>query len=116
MITELTNPRETYQTDDHPQTLTFQAKAQTLALPYFHLRSIRLSRDRASIAIDYDDFGIVIHGAHLEKLWRELRAYRLLEVSVSLLTTVESEIASESGRCRVERIDIQTKGEEDGDG
>ena len=104
-----TSPNRTdnvYETDDHPHTIAFNAKEETVAFPYHRIDEMRRGQGDRSIEIDCDDTRITIRGSHLGKMWRELCSYRLREVSVSILTVVEKELPVKPARCQVDVIEI----------
>ena len=112
-----TSPNQTdsvYETDDHPHTIAFNAKEQTVAFPYHRINELRRGQGDRSIEIDCDDTRILIRGIHLGKMWRELCAYRVREVSVSVLTVVEKELTVKPTRCQVEEIVIHRMDQEEG--
>ena len=112
MTTNPNQPDSAYETDDHPATIAFNAKEETVAFPYHRIDEMRRGQGDQSIEIDCDDTRIMIHGSHLGKMWRELCAFRLREVSVSILTVVEKELPVKPARCRVEKIVIQREADE----
>ena len=76
----LTDP---YQTDDNTPTLTLVTADGSTAFPYHLVRSMRLGTDASRIDIDLDEKTVAVCGSGLGKLWRELRAYRVREISVN---------------------------------
>ena len=111
-----TNPNQTdsaYETDDHPSTIAFNAKEETVAFPYHRGDEMRRGQGGRRIEIDCDDTRITIRGSHLDKMWRELCAFRVREVSVSILTVVEKEMAVKPARCQVDAIEIHRMDQEE---
>lgn len=104
------HPIEPYQSDDDHPTLTFAANDQTLALPYHLVRSLELGRGEKRIDIDYDDYQVRIEGAQLVRLWRELRAFRVKEVSINGGKAAQA-LGERGERCLVQAITISRKQE-----
>jgi len=105
MKNELGNT-DPYQVDDNTPTLTLVASDQTLALPYHLVRAMRLGSDR--IAIDYDDLEVTVRGTALERLWKELRAFRVREILINGGGAAKA-IGKSAGRALVESIQIDAK-------
>jgi hypothetical protein len=99
------NPGDAYQVDDDPPTLTYCAPDMTLALPYHLVRSMQLGKDADRVVVEYDDYTATISGGNLGRLWRELRAYRLKEVSINGGAAARA-IRQKTERCLVETITI----------
>ena len=87
MQRELTHT-DPYQTDDNTPTLTLVTGATSTALSYHLVRSMQLGESAQRIDIDFDEQTAAICGSWLGKLWRELRTYRVKEVSVTCLSRV----------------------------
>lgn len=96
---------ECYQIDDDPPTLTYYAPNNTLALPYHLVRSMQLGEGETRIVVEYDDYTAAVAGANLGRLWHELRAYRLKEVSINGGAAGKA-LRQEIERCLVETITI----------
>lgn len=100
-----------YQIDDNSPTLTFVAADQTLALPYHLVRSMHLGSDGRKIVIDYDEREVAVRGSTLERLWKELRAFRVREVSINAGEAGKA-VGGKAERALVEAIEIADKAEE----
>lgn len=101
-----------YQTDDSPPTLTFRKSGLTLALPYHSLRSMQLGEGGDTIRIGYAGHEATVSGANLDRLWRELCAYRVSEIAIDGGAAAKV-LGSESGRCLVDAIAVVAR--EDGE-
>ena len=77
------NPSEAYQIDDDPPTLTLVADDQTIAFPYHLVRALRMDTGGHEIVIDYDEHEVRVRGSGLGRLWKELRSFRVREVSIN---------------------------------
>ena len=108
MRSDRSNAGECYQIDDDPATLTYCAPNITLALPYHLVRSMQLGEDETRVIVKYDDYTATITGADLGRLWHELRAYRLKEVSINGGAAGKA-LRQEIERCLVESITIVRK-------
>lgn len=102
---DTSNPREAYQIDDDPPTLTYCAPDITLALPYHLVRSMQLGEEENRVVVEYDDYTATISGGNLGRLWRELRAYRLKEISINGGAAAKA-LRQHTERCLVETITI----------
>ena len=108
MRSDRSKPGECYQIDEDPPTLTYCAANITLALPYHLVRSMQLGEDETRVIVKYDDYTATITGADLGRLWHELRAYRLKEVSINGGAAGKA-LRQEIERCLVETITIARK-------
>jgi hypothetical protein len=99
------NPAEAFQIDDDPPTLTYCAPDIALALPYHLVRSMQLGKDADRVVVEYDDYTATISGGNLGRLWRELRAYRLKEISINGGAAAKA-LRQQAERCLVETITI----------
>lgn len=97
-----------YQIDDNSPTLTFVAGDQTLALPYHLVRAMHLGGDGRKIAIDFDEREVTVRGSSLDRLWKELRAFRVREVSINAGEAGKA-IGGKAERALVEMIEIAEK-------
>ena len=91
--------------EDHP-TLTFRADDRILALPYHLVRSLDLQPDETRIVVGYDDHEVSILGKHLGRLWKELCAFRLKEITINGSGAGKA-LGESADRCLVERIAIE---------
>ena len=66
-------------------------------------KKLGLSENGVEIAVSYDEFDVKIRGRHLHRLWRELRAFRVKEVSLNGGAAVTS-LGGAAERCFVESI------------
>ena len=105
MRSDRSNAGECYQIDDDPATLTYCAPNITLALPYHLVRSMQLGEDETRVIVKYDDYTATITGADLGRLWHELRAYRLKEISINGGAAAKT-LRPETARSLVESITI----------
>ncbi len=99
---------EPYQTDENTPTLSLVTGSEDTAFPYHLVRSMQLDGEARRIAIDLDEYAITIKGSNLGKLWRELRAYRVKEVSTNTGEAARA-VGSKANRVIVESITILTK-------
>jgi hypothetical protein len=93
--------------EDHP-TLTYRAEDRILALPYHLVRFIELEPNETRILVGYDDHEVGIRGKHLGRLWRELCAFRLKEITINGGAAAKA-LGATAERCLVERIEIEIK-------
>lgn len=103
-----TDPTEAYTTDDRPHMLAYGTAEDSVALPYSRVKTISLGPDESRIDIDYRNHEVRITGTNLGKLWRELRAYRVTEVSINA-GAVGKALGDNSEHCLVESIEIRSK-------
>jgi len=101
---------EPYQTDDNTPTLTLVTGHESIAFPYHLVRSMQLGDSAKRIVIDLDDQTVTIAGSKLGKLWRELRAYRIKEISPNAGEAAKA-VSSKLERAIVEDIAITLKEE-----
>ena len=92
--------------EDHP-TLTYRAEERILALPYHLVRFIELEPNETRIQVGYDDHEVRILGRYLGRLWRELCAFRLKEVTINGGAAAKA-LGAAAERCLVERIEFET--------
>ena len=109
MKTDRPHPNEAYETTDAPQTVAFYATDTTIALPYHLLRSIHL--EAREIRIEFSDYVVTVGGTTLGKLWRELCAYRVKEITINRNAPGELS-AKAANRCSVASIEISPKADE----
>jgi len=103
------NPQtETFAIDEDHPTLTYRSGDRILALPYHIVRSLDLDPDETRIVVGYDDHKVTIRGKHLGRLWRELCAFRLKEITINGAGAAKS-LGDRAERCLVEGIDIETE-------
>ena len=100
-----------YQIDDNSPTLTFVTGDQTLAIPYHLVRAMHLGGDGRKIVIDYDEREIAVRGSALERLWKELRAFRVREVSINAGEAGKA-VGGKAERALVESIEIADKADD----
>ena len=93
--------------EDHP-TLTYRADERILTLPYHLVRTIDVDPGETRVVVAYDDQEVSVSGKHLGRLWRELCAFRLKEISINGAGAAKA-LGESAERCLVERIDIETK-------
>ena len=106
--TESERRNDPYQSDDDHPTLSYVTAKGTLALPYHLVRELRFDSAARQIRIGYDDYNVAVSGANLNRLWKELRAFRVKEIAINAGEAGKA-LGPESGKCLVNGIRIEQK-------